>query len=103
MIRILSLDDDPDLLKLYGFIFERGGYDHTALADSYEAWVLLHADRFDLFTQDMLRPDVPGWDFLKAIEANSALASLPIVVITARAQEAYKITVRETFRIDDYI
>ncbi len=103
MIRVLSLDDDPDLLKLYGLIFERGGYDHTALADSYEAWVLLHADRFDLLTEDLMRPDVDGLKFLKAIEEDSALTDLPVIVITAKAQEAYKITVRETFRIDGYI
>jgi HEAT repeat protein/CheY-like chemotaxis protein len=103
MIRILSLDDEPELLKLYGLIFEHTGYDHLGCTDSHEAWVLLHADRFDLFTQDMLRPDVPGWEFLKAVEEDSALTSLPIVIITARAQEADKIAARETFRIDDYI
>ncbi len=90
MIRILSLDDEPGLLELYGLIFERSGYDHLGSADSYEAWVLLHADRFDLLTQDMLRPDVPGWEFQKVIEEDSALASLLIVVITARVQEVIK-------------
>jgi DNA-binding response OmpR family regulator len=103
MIRILSLDDDPDLLKLYSLIFERSGYDHTPIVDNYEAWVLLHADRFDLLTEDLMRPEVDGWKFLKAIEEDSALASLPIVVITARAQEADKVVARETPRIDDYL
>ncbi len=40
MIRILSLDDEPELLELYSLIFERSGYDHTSSANRYEAWVL---------------------------------------------------------------
>ncbi len=103
MIRILSLDDEPEILGLYSLIFERKGYDHTASTNSYEAWVLLHADRFDLLTEDLMRPDVDGLRFLKAIEEDSVLTNLPVVIITAKAQETYKITVRETFQIDDYI
>jgi DNA-binding response OmpR family regulator/HEAT repeat protein len=103
MIRILSLDDDTDLLKLYNLLFERSGYDHTPIVDNYEAWVLLHADRFDLLTEDLMRPEVDGWKFLKAIEEDSALSSLPIVVITARAQEADQVVAHGMPRIDDYI
>ena len=86
MIRILSLDDEPELLNLYSLIFERKGYDHTGSANSYEAWVLLHADRFDLFTQDFMRPDVDGQEFVRALEDDSSLPRLPLIIISANAR-----------------
>ncbi len=38
MIRILSLDDVPEILNLYSLIVERSGYDHTSSTNRYEAW-----------------------------------------------------------------
>ncbi len=105
MIRILSLDDDLDLLKLYSLILERGGYDHTASADSYEAWILLHADRFDLFFQDIFQTDISSEEFLEAIEKDPALSSLPILAFTAKSAESARLGCYPKWmaRIDIYI
>ena len=48
MLRILSLDDEPEMVKLIGLILEHAGYEYIGTDDSYTAWALLHAEPFDL-------------------------------------------------------
>lgn len=82
-IRILSLDDEPQMADLYRLILERKGYEFTGSSDSYEAWALLHAQPFDLFTQDLMRPDVDGWEFYQAMKADEVLRDMPVIILTA--------------------
>ncbi len=103
MIRILSLDDEPELLQLYGLIFEHGGYDHVGRADSYEAWVLLHADRFDLWTEDLMRPDIDGWRFIQALQDDASLRRVPLIILSARALDVENLTARQLAGFDDYL
>lgn len=103
MIRVLSLDDEPDLLKLYGLIFEHSGYDHIGSADSYEAWVLLHADRFDLLTEDLARPEVDGWQFLQAMQDDVLLLRVPLIILSARALDIERLTACQLAGFDDYL
>ena len=86
MIRILSLDDESAMLSLLSLIFERKGYEHLSTTNTYETWAMLHTEAVDLFTQDLMRPDIDGWEFYQAIRSDETLRALPIIIITARNQ-----------------
>ena len=86
MIRILSLDDESAMLSLLSLIFERKGYEHLSTTNTYETWAMLHTETVDLFTQDLMRPDIEGWEFYQAIRSDETLRALPIIIITARNQ-----------------
>ncbi len=103
MIRILSLDDEPELLELYSLIFERSGYDHTGSPNSYEAWVLMHADRLDLFTQDIMRPDVDGREFLRVMQDDATLPRVPLVILSAGPFDVAYFTAIQLTGVDDYL
>jgi len=85
MTRILSLDDEPEMVGLYGLILEPKGYEHVCVSDSYEAWAMLCTESFDLFTQDLLRPDIDGWAFYDLIKADESLRDLPVMIISAKS------------------
>ena len=84
MTRILSLDDEPEIVGLYSLILEPKGYEHVCVSDSYEAWAMLCTESFDLFTQDLLRPDIDGWAFYDLIKADESLRDLPVMIISAK-------------------
>ena len=84
MTRILSLDDDPEMVGLYSLILEPKGYEHVCVSDSYEAWAMLCTEPFDLFTQDLLRPDIDGGAFYDLIKADESLRDLPVMIISAK-------------------
>jgi CheY-like chemotaxis protein len=87
MTRILSLDDDPEIIGLYNLILEPKGYEHVCVCDSYEAWAMLCTEPFDLLTQDLLRPDIEGWAFYDLIRADESLCDLPVMIISAKSSD----------------
>jgi DNA-binding response OmpR family regulator len=73
MTRILSLDDDPELLQRFAVALNLAGYEHLLATQSKEALSILHNERIDLFTQDLARPDMPGWDLYELMKADDDL------------------------------
>ncbi len=85
MTRILSLDDEVDILDLLRLILERVGYTVLTARSEYDAWAILHTAPVDLFTQDLVRPGEGGWGFFRRMQAEPSLRHIPVILITANA------------------
>ena len=92
MTRILSLDDEPEILPLIGLILKLAGYDHLCTTSNTEALAALHNQPIDLFTQDLLRPDMDGWEFYQIMKADEELRSIPVLCISATFGSANQMT-----------
>ncbi len=103
MIRILSLDDEPEMGELLNLILARQGYESMFSSNSYEAWAMLHIESFDLFTQDLMRPDVDGWEFCEALRAEESLRNLLMVIVTAKSQAINPPGLPKELEIDGYV
>jgi CheY-like chemotaxis protein len=88
MTRILCLDDDPELLNLLRLTLKRVGYEVLTTTSSYEALDILRQQPIDLLTQDFMRPDLNGLEFLKIMKADAALRDIPVVGVSARPRAA---------------
>jgi two-component system response regulator PilR (NtrC family) len=80
-LRILVIDDEPDLRTLYELTLLREGYQVTTAGTVSQARSLLAAERFDLVITDMRLPDGMGTELLK--DLRSQQRSERCVVITA--------------------
>jgi CheY-like chemotaxis protein len=87
MTRILSLDDEPEMLDLIRLILESSGYEFQGTTSDREALSILRTQRVDLFTQDFMRPGPGGAEFLRRMRSEPALSSIPVLAITAGARE----------------
>lgn len=83
MTRILSLDDEPEMLDLIKLILARKNYHALTTHRNDEAWVILHTRPIDLFTQDLARPDLDGWMLLWMLKCDPVLRNLPVLGISA--------------------
>jgi CheY-like chemotaxis protein len=83
MIRILSLDDDRDMLEALHLVLSRSDYQHAYTTSSSEALEILKKEPFDLFTQDWQRPDIDGLEFYRLMKSVERLYDTPILIITA--------------------
>jgi CheY-like chemotaxis protein len=90
MIRILSLEDCPEMGELIGLILNRAGYNLWVSCNSYEAWALLHTLPFDLLVQDIMRVDMDGWEFQRLMRADERLDNVPILFATSAVQKITK-------------
>jgi DNA-binding response OmpR family regulator len=86
--RILVADDDVDIRELVEFKLSTLGHDVVAVADGAAAIDACQASRPDLAVLDVMMPGVSGLEAIRAIRADPALADLPVILLTARAQES---------------
>jgi len=86
--RILVADDDVDIRELVEFKLSTLGHDVVAVGDGAAAIEACRAERPDLAVLDVMMPGVSGLEAIKAIRATPELADLPVILLTARAQES---------------
>ncbi len=88
MARILVADDDVDIRELVEFKLSTMGHDIIAVGDGAAAVEACRAQKPDLAVLDVMMPGVSGLDAIREIRADPALADLPVILLTARAQES---------------
>ena len=85
---ILVVDDSPTILKLVELTLAKAGF-RVSTADCGELGILAATEHPpDLLLLDYLLPDLNGDDVCRAISGNVALASVPVVVMSAKGEEA---------------
>ncbi len=89
MTRILCLDDDPDTLNLLRLILTRAGYEVIDTTSSYEALDILRHQPIDLITQDFMRPELDGLEFLKIMKLDTALRDIPVLSVASRERDPW--------------
>jgi DNA-binding response OmpR family regulator len=99
---VLAADDDEDILALVTFRLERSGYTVLQARDGAEALELARGEKPDLAVLDVMMPKMDGFELTRRLRAEEATSKMPIILLTARAQDA---DVQEGFDAgaDDYL
>ncbi len=85
---ILVADDDEDILALVKAVLERSGHEVVAVGDGAEALATVRTRKPDLAVLDITMPQVDGLEVLRRLRADAETAALPVVLLSAQAQEA---------------
>lgn len=102
MANIYVIDDDDQLLRMVGLLLERGGHTPTLISSPKAALEKIREEMPDLLVLDVMMPNLSGHDLCREIRADSQLAHLPILVLTARAQAVDRETALKS-GADDYL
>src|SRR5215208_6308115 len=97
--RILLVDDEHAIQKLLAFPLRKDGYDVVAATTGGEALERFRDGEFDLVVLDVMLPQVDGFEVCRRLRARS---SVPIIMLTAKAEEFDKVLGLE-LGADDYI
>ena len=97
--RILLVDDEQPVQKLLSYPLEKEGYEVVPALDGQEALASFEQGQFDLVVLDIMLPKVDGLEVCKRLRAKS---SVPIIMLTAKAEEIDKVLGLE-LGADDYI
>lgn len=87
MATVLIADDDGDILDLVAYKLEMSGYDVETATDGVTALDSARRKRPDVAVLDVMMPGLSGFDVCRALRSESYTADLPIILLTARAQE----------------
>ena len=102
MSRILVVEDDPDIADLLRHYLERASHDVEVLTQGHDAMPRLRERLPDLLILDRMLPGVEGLEICRLVRASPAMADLPVMMVTARAEESDRIVGLE-LGADDYI
>ncbi len=102
MARIVVADDDVDIRELVEFKLSTLGHDVVAVADGAAAVAACQQQRPDLVVLDVMMQGMSGLEAVRLIRADASLADLPVILLTARAQES-DVETGFSSGADDYI
>jgi len=85
--KILVVDDTPQNVKLLAAVLTSHGYTIVSAASGEEALESVSAERPDLVLLDVVMPGMDGYEVCRRLRADEQTALLPVVMITASAQE----------------
>lgn len=100
--KILLVEDEAPIREMLGYALMKEGYTFMEAADVEEARPLIADDRPDLLLLDWMLPGMNGVDYARRIRNNPDTRDIPIIMLTARGEEADKIRGLDT-GADDYI
>ncbi|HED00392.1 MAG TPA: response regulator [Proteobacteria bacterium] len=87
-MRILVVDDFNTMRRIVKNILKQLGFENVGEAENgQEALEVLKKEKFDFVITDWNMPVMTGLDLLKAIKADAALKDLPVMMVTAEAQQ----------------
>lgn len=84
---ILVVEDDAHILRQIEFNLKSHGYSVVTATSGIEALRLLFLQRPQLLITDIMMPEMDGYELVAALRRDSALADLPVIMLTARTSE----------------
>jgi len=100
--RLLIVEDDADIAHLLAHAVRKAGFDAAVLLSGAGVVARVREALPDLLLLDVMLPGVDGRDICRSLRADARTSSIPIIIITARAEEDERIAGLE-LGADDYI
>lgn len=100
--RILVIEDDRDIVELVRYNLEKDGYQVATATDGAIGMAQVKKSPPDLLVLDLMLPKLSGLEICKEVRRDAALNRLPILILTARGEEADRVVGLE-LGADDYV
>jgi DNA-binding response OmpR family regulator len=94
-VDVLIAEDEPSILESLDFILRRAGWSIASVTDGEAALLALRQSMPRVLVLDVMLPRRSGFEVLKQIRADSVLAHLPVLILTAKGQAADRRTADE--------
>ena len=99
---VLVVDDDPVILKLLEVNFEMEGFTVLVAHDGEEGIEVARSNQPDVVVSDIMMPKKSGLELVVALKADASTSEIPIILLSAKAQNADVRTGMEA-GADDYV
>jgi two-component system phosphate regulon response regulator PhoB len=99
---ILVVEDEEDILELVRYNLSRDGYQVLCTTSGEDALKIIKSEALDLIVLDLMLPEIDGLEVAKILKNDSKTQDIPIIMLTAKGEEADIVTGLE-LGADDYI
>ena len=101
--RLAYIEDEAEMIDLVRLILSRRGYTVLGANGGREGLELVRKEIPDLVLLDLMMPDMDGWDVYHHIKSDEVTRDIPVIVITAKAQNIDKVLGLRIAKVEDYI
>ena len=84
--KVLVVDDEPSIAKILRKQLEVAGFDVAVAVDGEDGLAKVRESKPELLLLDVMLPNINGYEVCKTLKADPELKSLPIIILTAKAQ-----------------
>jgi DNA-binding response OmpR family regulator len=101
--KVVYIEDDQEMIDLVKLILTRKGFDVIGANGGREGLDSVRRILPDVVLLDLMMPDMDGWEVYQQMKAEEATREIPVIVITAKAQNIDKVLGLHIAKVDDYI
>jgi two-component system, OmpR family, response regulator VicR len=101
--RIICIEDEPEMIDLIQLILNRRGFKVIGAAGGKEGLQMVRDLHPDLVLLDLMMPDMDGWEVYQQMKADETARGIPVIIVTAKAQNIDKVLGLHIAKVDDYI
>jgi DNA-binding response OmpR family regulator len=101
--RILCVEDEQEMIDLIRLILGRRGFEVKGAEGGIEGLKLIREYLPDLVLLDLMMPDMDGWEVYQQMKADEKTRAIPVIVVTAKAQNIDRVLAMHIAKVDDYI
>lgn len=86
-MKIMLVDDEPDVLLVERIILEKAGYEVIETESGEECLERLETEKPDMILLDIMMPGIDGWEACKRIKENESTKDIPVIMVTVKGSE----------------
>jgi two-component system response regulator VicR len=100
---VVCIEDEPAMIDLVTLILKNRGFEVVGALGGREGLESIQKLKPDLVLLDLMMPDMNGWDVYQQMKADEYMQQIPVIVITAKAQNIDKVLGLHIAKVQDYI
>ena len=101
-LKILVVDDEPDIVELVMYNLRKEGFDVSSAFDGEDALAKIRKEKFDFIILDLMLPGIKGMEICRIMRSDPRTKNIPIIMLTAKGEEIDRILGLE-MGADDYM
>jgi len=101
--RLVYIEDEEEMIDLVRLILSRRGFTIYGANGGREGLEMVQRELPDLVLLDLMMPDMDGWDVYQQMKSGEQTRDIPVIVVTAKAQNIDKVLGLHIAKVEDYI
>ena len=102
-VKILCIEDEPQMIDLIRLILETHGYEVIGAGGGQEGLAVMRLEVPDQILLDLMMPEMDGGDVYQRIRQEAGWSDVPVIVVTAKAAPIDKVLWINVAKVDDYV
>ncbi len=101
--KVVCIEDEPEMIDLVKLILGRKGFQVVGANGGREGLALIEREKPNLVLLDLMMPDMDGWEVYQQMKAREDMKTIPVIIVTAKAQSIDRVLGLHIAKVDDYI